>query len=335
MIAILCALWVPLAGWASDLRVATLHAELTRKGPGLLLRDLLRGEDEQVLALRDVVRQTTPDVLLLTKVDFDAERRTLAALKTWLGYEHAIAVAPNSMGLVPHDLDADGRDGDRQTWVRYAGEGAMALLSHVPITLEYHANHVTWAMMPNSKMPVDSDGRLFPSANALDAMTIVTQGLWVATAKPQDQRPVAFALFQHQTPVFDGPEDLNGLRNLAQLDLLRQVTDGQYGAFPEDHFVIMGNSNLDPDAGDGYRTAMGRFLSDPRWQDPKPKSAPGRANTAFWEKPGPMRVSYVLPSRDWSVVGSGVFWPSDGDFKSSAELASRHRLVWVDIRPAP
>lgn len=42
---------MPFALSAEGFRVATLHAELTRKGPGLLLRDIERGEDTQIESL--------------------------------------------------------------------------------------------------------------------------------------------------------------------------------------------------------------------------------------------------------------------------------------------
>ena len=45
-----------------------------------------------------------------------------------------------------------------------------------------------------------------------------------------------------------------------------------------------------------------------------------------------MRVSYVLPDRNWRVAGSGVVWPEAGSAEAeTADAASRHRLVWVDL----
>jgi hypothetical protein len=51
---------------------------------------------------------------------------------------------------------------------------------------------------------------------------------------------------------------------------------------------------------------------------------------------GNLRVDYVLPSKDFEVCASGVFWPTaeDPEFaivNDDAELSSDHRLVWVDI----
>ncbi len=51
--------------------MATFSPELTRKGPGLLLRDILKGE-AQVEAVVEVIRAGDADVLLLTGIDMDA-----------------------------------------------------------------------------------------------------------------------------------------------------------------------------------------------------------------------------------------------------------------------
>ncbi len=58
-------LLVPTASplWAKDLRIAFYSAGLSRKGPGLLLRDISRKE-AQALAVRDVIARTDPDILV-------------------------------------------------------------------------------------------------------------------------------------------------------------------------------------------------------------------------------------------------------------------------------
>jgi hypothetical protein len=61
-------------------------------------------------------------------------------------------------------------------------------------------------------------------------------------------------------------------------------------------------------------------------------------DTADWpdDRPGNLRVSYVLPSRDWTVIDAGVYWPAP-DSAAAAIIgpdglaAGPHRLVWVDI----
>jgi hypothetical protein len=291
-----------------------------------------RGKDKQLAALAQVVQEVNPDVLLLTKVDFDAGLQTSEALRAFLEYPHMLAHAPNSIQPVALDLDGDGRKPDRQVWARYAGEGAMLLLSRYPMSLSFHLNDLLWKDVPDAQMPEYEDKRPFPSKGARDAQKLVGQGFWVVQVDVGDDPPLAMALFQNQAPVFDGPEDMNGLRSRAQLGLLSAVMDGEHGPFPKERFVLLGNTNLDPERGDGDRGAMARMLSDPRIKDPESRTEAGETATAYWENPGPMRVSYVLPSRDWDILDAGVFWPNQGPLREVAEQASRHRLVWVDIR---
>lgn len=297
-----------------------------------MLRDIARGKDAQLKALATIVETVDPDILLLTKVDYDAEQRTAQALREFLGYQHMLALAPNSMQRSDLDLDGDGKIGDRQVWTRYAGEGAMLLLSRYPIEVQFHLNDLLWRDVDGAQMPKREDGGAFPSLEAQKVQKLVGQGLWVAHI---DIAQVTLALFQNQAPVFDGAEDMNGLRSRAQLGLLSAVMNRAYGAFPKERFVLLGNSNLDPDRGDGDRAAMAALLADPRLQDRVPRSARGDVATAFWDNPGPMRVSYVLPSHDWNVQETGVFWPKDGPLAKMAEQASRHRMVWMDIMRSP
>ena len=311
--------------------MATFHAELTRKGPGILLRDIERDKDKQIAALKQLVKAVDPNVLFLTKVDFDLEGRTARALGAALGYEHTFTHTPNSMIPTALDLDGDGRPGDRQTWARYAGEGGMLLFSKHPIRLKFQLNNLLWKDVEGAKMPLDRDRNAFPSMQARELQKLVSQGLWVVEIQAEDTKPVTLALFQNQTPVFDGPEDLNGLRNRAQLVLLSAVMDGTYGDFPEARFVLMGNANLDPDKGEGDRSAIADLLADKRVQDVKPESELGGIATAFWEKAGAHRVSYILPSAEWLVGKSKVVWPETGPLRKAAEKASRHRMIWMDV----
>ena len=158
--------------------------------------------------------------------------------------------------------------------------------------------------------------------------------------------------FAATPPVFDGREDRNGLRNADELALWTAILDSTVPGLPEPRaFAILGNANLDPADGQGLHADMRAFLADARLQDPRPMSTGGAAaadpdhdgdaatDTADWPGaeaeeggPGNLRVSYVLPSADWTIAGSGVVWPVPGDpLAEAAALAGPHRLVWVDI----
>jgi hypothetical protein len=165
-------------------------------------------------------------------------------------------------------------------------------------------------------------------------------------------------------PVFDGPEDRNGLRNHDEVAFWTRYLDGKLSlppdnpVPPEDPVIVMGNANLDPMDGEGLHRAMIDLLTHPRLQDPEPRSqggklaaAQGGANsrhlgdpsldTVDWrDDPGPgnLRVSYILPDRALVVIGAGVFWPAPNapDAKLiTAKDGPRHRMVWVDIELPP
>ena len=51
---------------ADPFRIATYSPDLSRDGPGLLLRDILSGKDEQVAAAVQVIAAAEADVVLLT-----------------------------------------------------------------------------------------------------------------------------------------------------------------------------------------------------------------------------------------------------------------------------
>ncbi len=102
---------------AEGLRVATYDPALTRKGPGLLLRDIRR-EDPQVLAAAEVIAAAAPDVILLTGIHWDHDGLALAAFAQVLGQAghpmpHNFAARPNSGMPTGLDLDGDGRTGGR------------------------------------------------------------------------------------------------------------------------------------------------------------------------------------------------------------------------------
>ncbi len=117
---------------AEPLRIATFHTELERDGPGLLLRDILKGDDAQLIAVRQVIAATSPDILVLQGVDYDHGLVTLTALRDWLAqdgpdYPHLFARAPNAGLDSGVDLDGDGRLGgprDAQGYGRFFGQGA-------------------------------------------------------------------------------------------------------------------------------------------------------------------------------------------------------------------
>lgn len=336
------------------MRIATFSAALSRDGPGLLLRDILSGEDPQVAASVAVIGAVDPDILLLTEFDYDHGGAALSALAEQLkaqgqGYPHQLVLRPNAGMASGHDMDGDGRLGepeDAQGYGWFAGDGGMALLSRRPIGDVRDLSGLLWAELPGATLPTGPDGGPFPARAAQAVQRLSSTGHWVVELQ---DGPTLLA-FAATPPVFDGPEDRNGLRNADEVRLWPVLLSGGLGAVPEGPVVLLGRANLDPVDGEGRHEVMRDLLAHPRLQDPAQKSAGGAAaadaehlgdpalDTADWRDgaPGNLRVDYVLPDAALRVTGGGVFWPAPDDPRAAllgegGLGAGPHRLVWVDV----
>ena len=341
------------------LRIATYNADLTRKGPGLLLRDILSGKDRQVEAAADVIAAAAPDILLITGFDYDLDGVALDAFAErlagrGLALPHGFAFRPNTGWPGKADLNGDGYAGgagDAQGYGRFSGENGMAILSRLPVAREAAQDYsgFLWRDLP---------GGLIAGAALTDAAKEVqrlsTTGHWSVPVTLPDGGQLTLLAWYATPPVFDGPEDRNGRRNHDEAAFWLRLLDGDlpFDA-PVVPFVLLGDANLDPVDGDGRAGALSALLADPRLQDVRPESDGARAaaarqdgvnagqagdaatDTADWPDdhgPGNLRVDYVLPSAGLTVLDAGVLWPEPGDpVFEAAETASRHRLVWVDL----
>ena len=327
--------------------------ELSRAGPGLLLRDILKEEPDVAAVVRTIAR-LSPDVLLMTGFDYDLDGHALAALAARVeaagaAYPYRFAFAPNSGVATGLDLDGDGRTGgprDAQGYGEFAGQGGMALLSKWPVDAgaSRDLSGILWRDLPGALLP---DGT--PPGQRLSSV-----GHWDLALTLPDGRTARLWAWHATPPVFDGPEDRNGLRNHDEAAVWLRYIEGRLALAPEAApFVLLGDANLDPADGDGRSEALLALLSHPRLIDPKPRSAGGvlaaardggenlghrgdpALDTADWPdgagQPGNLRVDYVLPSAEWRVLDAGVWWPEAGPEAEIAAAASRHRLVWVDV----
>ncbi|WP_435310252.1 endonuclease/exonuclease/phosphatase family protein [Primorskyibacter sedentarius] len=326
---------------AEQLRFATWHAPLSRRGPGLLLRDILKGKDAEIAAVVEGIVAAKPDILVLTNFDYDAGSAALAAFQSRLAEAgHAMperfSLRPNTGMATGVDMDGDRRLGgprDAQGYGMYAGEGGMALLSRLPVldgAIDLSA--ILWRDFPGTQI---ADAALTEDAAAIQRLSSV--GHW---AVPLDTgHAVLWVLVYHATtPVFDGPKDRNGRRNHDETALWLAWLDGLLGEPPpEGQFVLIGDANTDPQKGEGRRSALLRLLGDPRFQDPRPTHPSRRgeyaADTVDWPdpEPGDLRVSYILPGSDMRVLASGVEWETTEDHQP----AIAHKLVWVDVDTDP
>ena len=312
-----------------------------------MLRDILAGKDPQIKAVREILDQAKPDVLLLTGIDWDYDGRALAALNSTLTRSYPYLYAPQPNAGLPSgvDLDGNGAPGearDAQGYGRFQGQAGMALMSRLPISTTDVRDFSTllWRDLPKTSV---SKAQL--SNEALGVQRLSSVGYWdVPVALPDGQALHLFA-FAATPPVFDGPEDRNGWRNHDEAAFwLRYLNGDLTQAPPKSPFVVLGDFDIDPQDGEGRRAALRALLSDPRLQDVTPRSAGGKLaadadhrgdpaqDTADFNGPGNLRVDYVLPSARLQVTGAGVIWPAPGaPLAEAAERASRHKLVWVDI----
>lgn len=317
--------WAGLA-FADALRIATYHAPLSRKGPGLLLRDLVEKPDD-FSAFLGPIHALSPDVLVLTNIDYDQGGAALRALQDLLrqgGTDLPFAFSRLTNAGVPsgRDLDGDGRLGtarDAQGYGWFPGDGGMAILSRLPLSEQEMVDFsaLLWRDVPETHMAADDP--------AADVQRLSSSGHWVVPLLSQPR--INLLVFAATPPVFDGPEDRNGRRNADEIALWTHLLAGKLDIDLTGAFVLAGLANLDPTRGEGLREAMQTLLAHPRVQDPAPQG-PHQTATADWAepRPGKLRVSYVLPSRDLQVLDSGVHWADDG---------TTHKLVWVDVMMPP
>jgi len=318
-------LWAGFAQ-AEIIRVATYAAPLSRDGPGLLLRDLRKGEDPQIAHIMQTIQLADPDILILTDIDYDHDWLSLTAVAERLSDDplHLFTMIPNSGLQTGLDVDRNGYAGDArdaQGYGRFAGDGGLAVISRFPIAAENVTDHsaMLWRDLKGRTLP-RIDGEPFLNDEALNILRLSSTGHWMVPIDLPDGSSLIVLTYAATPPVFDGPEDMNGLRARDELRLWEHVLDGVF-APPPSSFILAGNSNLDPNGGDGDRAAMARFLARSDLQDPHTGSY-----NADWgsDGPGMLRVSYLLPSTDWLVIDAGTIMPD-------ANSGISHGLVWLDI----
>jgi Endonuclease/Exonuclease/phosphatase family len=329
---------------AESLRIATWNTGLDRAGPGLLVKDLEKGDDPQSGAVVRVLQVLDADVILLTAVDYDRGGVALGLLADrlrakGLDYPYRFALRPNTGMQTGFDVDGNGRLGDArdaQGFGLFSGNGGMAVLSRLPLDegAVRDFSGFLWRDLPGG---FGSD----PPGLA-EVQRLATTGFWDVPVLT-DKGPLHLLAWHATPPVFDGPEDRNGRRNHDEATFWRLFLEGALPMKPPDApFVLLGDGNLDPADGDGLRDGMTALLTHPALQDPVPKggqdrSDPGqtgdpRLDTVIYPDLGGLRLDYVLPSASLKVTGAGVLWPPEGDpLLPDLTAASRHFPVWVDI----
>ncbi len=329
-----------MSAFADTIRVATFNPELSRKGPGLLVRDLMRGGADDIQNALARIVEARPDILVLQSIDYDAQGIALGlfqeALKTeGLDLPYSFASKPNAGQVTGFDLNRNGYLGDaadKQSYGLFTGQGGMAVISRYRIMPEavQDFSDFLWRDLPGAVFPMTTEGAYF-QLEELAVLRLHSVSAWdVPVETPLG---IVRLLASHaNAPVFDGPEDRNGLRNAAELQFWEKYLAGwrpDGAAAHSSPFVLLGDFNNDPVGGEGLKPAITALLNHRAIQDPLAEIGP----TVVWDfagGPGVLRVDYVLPSRDLRVSDAGI-----GPMGGAGKPGSRHALVWVDIAASP
>ncbi len=338
--------------------MAFWRIDLGGRGPGYALRDILAPTQAATSTAR-LIAHVRPDILVLSGLDYDHSLAALGALRDLVAehghdFQHFFA-RPSNAGL-RHPAQAQSpraRTGpdDAQGYGRFAGSGALALLTRYPVDLPElrDFSDFLWRDLPDSLIPERDDAWR-------RTQRLSSTGHWDVPVILDSGQRLHLLIYQAGPPVFGDAHHTNRLRNHDETAFWTAYLDARLAVPPPaGPLVVMGGSNLDPHDGDGLHQAMRALLTHPRLQDPQPSSdgarhaahtqkdrahlGPPELDTVHWPQdrgPGNLRVSYILPSVGLRVTGSGVFWPHP-DVPEYAYLGAadspptRHRLVWVDI----
>ena len=369
-------------------RFATFNASLNRSSAGQLIQDLSTPTNAQAKTIAEIIQRNRPDVLLINEFDFDANHEALRLFQDnylsveqngarSIDYEYAYT-APSNTGIPSgFDLNNDGTVGgpdDAFGFGFFPGQFGMAVYSRHPIDFDgiRTFQNFLWADMPGASLP---DDPTTPAPNdwfspeELEVVRLSSKSHWDIPV--EIGRRTVHVLAAHPTPpVFDGPEDRNGLRNFDEIGFWSDYVSPSRGRYIYDDneqtgglaagepYVIMGDYNSDPNDGDSVPGAIQQILDLPGLRtDPTPSSLGGPeqaelqggindshisdpafdtadfADTA----PGNLRVDYVLPSRPLKLTASKVFWPLQDDplFRLVGVFpfpSSDHRLVWAEVK---
>jgi len=331
-------------------RIAFWRVDFAAAGPGAALAAILARRPHTV-AMAQVIAGLAPDILVLSGVDYDPRGHTSAALNALIaaqGYDlpHTFAPTPNAGMPSGVDLNGDGMAhgaDDAHGYGAYAGARALLLLSRYPLATDRLRDftQMLWRDLPGAMLFTGAT----PEQLAVHRLSSIAHvALPVLLPNGADLWLLAY---HAGPPLFGNHPDRNRNRNHDESAFWSHWLSGELADKPPlGPFVLAGGSNLDPFDGDGLSEAMRRLLAHPRLQDPRPTSPGGAAtanadhigpaeqDTAAWdEKQGNLRVSYVLPSSDMTVLGSGVLWPLPGTPLDDLLTAtgSAHKPVWLDL----
>jgi len=264
----------------------------------------------------------------------------------------------NSDGIIATPAESGTREygNDCFGYGTYPGQYAMALYSRFPLDSDSIKTFrkFLWKDLRGEHMPPD-----YYSGQARNILRLSSKSHWDIPVLVKNKR--LHLLLSHPTPpVFDGREDRNGRRNFDEIKFWLTYIEGNAAIYDDDGrqarlsqkelFLIAGDLNASPGNGviyDGVTsidqllscsllTDTGSWLSSRGGAEGKvagPPEFPER-NTSLFSRGLSLRLDYILVNSEMEVQNGGVFWPAaeeDPAGSALAEMASDHRLVWLDI----
>lgn len=306
-------------------------------------------------------------------------------------YPFAESYATNTGLMSGLDLNNDGTNngpGDAWGFGKYHGQYAFALMSQFKIDDANTRTFQTfkWKDLPTATNPIitncnDEENQIPESKNCgdnwyngptwnqvrLSSKNHVDAPVIIPTSSG-DQ--VVHILMSHPTPpAFDTVTEHNKQKNRDEIQFWIDYIDGaefiyddkgtKGGLADNAKFVIVGDLNADPQAGDGFTQTIDTLLKHQRVNQEATNGAyvptsfgaeecypsgecrqdnphPNRVTSTFG-----LRVDHVIPSSNLKIVDSGVYWPASNETGyllmnderigkgKDKDVSSDHRMVWL------
>jgi hypothetical protein len=371
------------SGPPPPVRFATFNASMNRSNAGDLSVELSSPGSPQPDAIAEIIQRVRPDILLINEFDYDPDGLAAQHFQdNYLSVHHDDAqpiiysyryVAPSNTGIQSgRDLNKDGTIGgpdDAFGFGFFPGQFGMVVYSMFPIDNENIRTfqNFLWKDMPGAMLPVNPDGTPWYDEDDLAILRLSSKSHWDIPFMIGN-KTVHFLTSHPTPPVFDGPEDRNGMRNNDEIRFWADYIIPSRSAYiyddnmmhggltPGAMFVIAGDQNSDPLDGDSITGSIQRLLDHPLINTkitPVSEGAveqsvlQGGANETQLSDPafdtadfddaatGNLRTDYVLPRNNLRITDARVFWPltSDPLFRLVGVFpfpSSDHRLVWID-----
>ena len=260
---------------------------------------------------------------------------------------YQLASAPTADGSPPAQ-SAEGRAYGNDSWGfgTFPGQYGMALFvrddARIRTEMIRTWQHFRWSALPDALRPVSADGSAWYSDEEWELLRLSSKNHAAVPIAFEDGREITVIMAHPTPPAFDGPEQRNVKRNHDEIRLIREIIDGASflvddagrpgGLSADEHFVVMGDLNADPDEGSSaHNPIVNLLLSSERVSGDFVPTADASGVTRFPDLDPDdsaqfgLRVDYILPSDGLRVMKGGI------DRSPQPVVVSDHFPVWVDI----